>query len=95
MTVVYVALLMTMLIGFASLGVDWAEVQLAKTQLLAASDAASRAAAANIGNGVTAAQNAAVLYGGAPVALSPENRYRITRIALGSTTDLAQELDSL
>ena len=38
---------------------------------------------------------AAVLYGGAPGPLIPENRYRITRIALGSTTDLAHELDSL
>jgi hypothetical protein len=62
--VLYLAVLMSVLIGFTSLGVDWAEVQLAKTQLLAASDAASRAAAANISNGVTAAQNAAVLYGG-------------------------------
>ena len=38
---------------------------------------------------------AAVLYGGAPVPFTPQNRYRITRIAMGSTTDLAHELDSL
>jgi hypothetical protein len=64
MTVIYVVIIMGILIGFASLGVDWAEVQLAKTQLLEAADAAARAAAGNISNGVTSAQNAAVAYGG-------------------------------
>jgi len=38
---------------------------------------------------------AAVLYGGAPVPFIPANRYRLTRIAIGSDTHLATELDRL
>jgi hypothetical protein len=81
MAVVYVAVLMVVVLGFASLGVDWAQVQLAKTQLLAASDAASRAAAANIVNGVTSAQDAAVQYGG-------DNSVAGTAFVVNPTSDI-------
>ena len=53
-----------LLTGMVSLGVDWGHVQLTKTQLLQAADAAARAAAVQLTNGVTATQNAAVLWGG-------------------------------
>ena len=59
--VIHVALLL-LLIAFVSLGVDWGRVQLAKTQLQRAADAAARAAAANISGGTTVSQNSAVSY---------------------------------
>ena len=61
---VYVIVMMTALTGFASLAVDYARVQLVKTELLRAADAAARAAASQLANGVTATQNAAVTWGG-------------------------------
>lgn len=64
MTLIYVTLLWGVVVGFCSMGVDWGRVQLIKTQLQRAADAASRAAVAQLPNGVTAAQNAAVTYGG-------------------------------
>jgi hypothetical protein len=78
----YVVLLFTLVIGFVSLGVDWGRVQLAKTQLQAAADAAVRAACAAFtagGGDVSAAQAAAVSYAaqnvcdGAVVALDANN----------------------
>ena len=42
-TVVYTIILLTALIGLASLAVDYARVQLAKTELQRAADAAARA----------------------------------------------------
>ena len=40
---IYVMVMMTALIAFASLGTDYARVQLAKTELQRAADAAARA----------------------------------------------------
>jgi len=56
----YVVVSLVALMGFASLGVDLARVQVAKTELRRAADAAAMAAAANLTGGVTAAQSAAV-----------------------------------
>lgn len=63
-TLVYAALLMVVFIGFVSLGVDWGRVQVTKTELQVAADAAARAAAAQLSNGVAATQNAAVTWAG-------------------------------
>jgi hypothetical protein len=57
---VYTVVAMTALLGFCSLAVDFGRVELDKTCLLAASDAASRAACMNLAGGVTTAQNAAI-----------------------------------
>jgi Flp pilus assembly protein TadG len=66
LTLVYAIMMMTALCGFASLAVDWGRVQMMKTQLQRAADAAARAAAAQLaaGNGVSATQNAAVTWAG-------------------------------
>jgi hypothetical protein len=48
------------IVAVVSLSIDYARVQIAKTQLLIAADAAARAAVAQLPSGVTAAQNAAV-----------------------------------
>ncbi len=64
MTLVYVIVILPMLCGFASLGVDWGRVQMVKTQLQRASDAAARAAITGLVTNVTTAQNMAVLWGG-------------------------------
>lgn len=63
MTAVYAIIMLTALCGFASLGVDWGRVQMVKTQLQRAADAAARAAIAQLPD-VTAAQNAAVTWAG-------------------------------
>src|SRR5205823_5185354 len=47
-------------IAFASLAVDFGRVQVAKTELLEAADAAARAGAGSIPSGTTAARNEAV-----------------------------------
>ena len=46
--------------GVCSLAVDWGRVQLAKTSMQCATDAAARAAAASLSGGTTAARSAAV-----------------------------------
>src|SRR5438552_915695 len=61
---VYAIVMLTMLCGFASLAVDWGRVQLVKTELQHAADAASRAGAAQLQDGVSSVQSAAVTYGG-------------------------------
>jgi hypothetical protein len=61
---IYLVVMLVALTGIASLAVDWGRVQLVKTQLQRAADAASRAAAAQLGNGVSAVQNAAVTWAG-------------------------------
>ena len=63
-TLVYTILLMTVLLGFSSLAVDLARVQMAKSKLLYAADAAARAACAQLSNGTAAAKNAAVTWAG-------------------------------
>src|SRR5882724_760827 len=73
MTLVYAIILMTMLSGFVSLGVDYGRVQLAKTQMERAAFAASRAGAAGIGDGTASAKAiqfaAANLVDGTPLVL--------------------------
>jgi Flp pilus assembly protein TadG len=66
---VYVPFMMVLLLGLASFGVDWGRVQMAKTQLLSAADAAARAAALKLSNGAGAdAITAAMTIGGANTA---------------------------
>lgn len=55
---------MPVLLGLASLAIDFARVQLAKSELLHAATAAARGAASQLSSGVTATQNAAVTWGG-------------------------------
>lgn len=57
---IYIVVALIALCGFVSFGVDYGRVQLSKSQLQAAADAAVRAAAAKIDDGVTASRNAAV-----------------------------------
>ena len=57
---IYIVVAIVALCGFVSFGVDYGRVQLAKTQLQGAADAAVRAAAAKIDDGATEAKNAAV-----------------------------------
>lgn len=54
---------MTVLVGLCSLGADYGRVQLAKTELHRAADAAARAAVSGISSGITTAQDLAVAYG--------------------------------
>jgi hypothetical protein len=62
-SMVFAIVTMTAVCGLCSMGADYARVQLAKTELRRAADAASRAAAAVLASGVTATQNAAIAYG--------------------------------
>ena len=57
---IYIVVALVALCGFVSFGVDYGRVQLAKTQLQGAADAAVRAAAAKIDEGAIAAKDAAV-----------------------------------
>ena len=61
---IYVVILFTVLCGFVSLAVDFGRVQTCKTELLGAANAAARAAAATLPNGISATQTAAVTWGG-------------------------------
>ena len=76
---VYCVVMMVIFLGFASFAVDFGRVQMAKTQLFRAADAAARAAVSQLGNGATATQNAAVNLGvknacdGIPVVIDPIN----------------------
>jgi Flp pilus assembly protein TadG len=63
MVLVYAVVLLVVFCAFVSLGVDWGRVQLCKTELSVAADAAARAAAAQLPD-VSAAQAAAVDYAG-------------------------------
>ncbi len=53
---IYAAIMLIVLFGFASFGVDYGFVQTAKTELQGAADAAARAAVAGISTGVSQAQ---------------------------------------
>jgi Flp pilus assembly protein TadG len=57
---IWAMIVMIALTALGSLAVDYGRVQLAKTQLLQAADAAARAACGSLKNGVSAAQNAAI-----------------------------------
>jgi Flp pilus assembly protein TadG len=61
--IVYATLIMTILVAFAGLAVDWGRVQLVETEMQRATDAAARFGAAglrNILNGTSAAYNNAI-----------------------------------
>jgi hypothetical protein len=60
MALVYIAVVATIFVGLMSLAVDYGRVQLAKTQLLDAADAAARAGVASIPSGVSTAQAVAI-----------------------------------
>jgi Flp pilus assembly protein TadG len=62
--IVYAAMIMVVLVGFASFAVDWARVQLVKTEMQRATDAAARFGAAglqNILNGTSTAYYNAIV----------------------------------
>jgi len=52
-TIMYIVVMLGMLCGFVSLAVDWARVELARTQLRASVDAAARYGAANLPKGAS------------------------------------------
>lgn len=62
-TAVYGVLCLFAMFALASLAVDWGRVQLVRTELQRAADAASRAALSQLSAGTTAVQNAAVAFG--------------------------------
>lgn len=72
---------MVSLLAIASLAVDWGRVQVAKSQLRAAADAASRAAAQELPNGVNPAINAAV-------AAAADNKVDTTSLTLIANQDV-------
>jgi hypothetical protein len=82
---IYVVVMLVALCGLVSFGVDMGRVQLAKTQLQSAADAAVRAAAGKIDDGVTAAKEAAVAIAAAnacdgdPVVLDPAQDVELGR----------------
>jgi len=53
---IYIAVAMTVLIGFMSLGVDVGHVQMVKSQLQIAAEAAARAGARKLSQGSSAAE---------------------------------------
>ncbi len=61
---VYGVILMTLLSGFVSLGVDYGHVQLVKTELQQAAESAARAAVSQFGSGIATVQNTAVIWAG-------------------------------
>ncbi len=81
MSVIYTLLLLGAVMGIISLGVDWGHVQLVKTELTRAADAAARYAAANIANGVSTAESAATSAAG-------ENLVDGTPLVLDTNADL-------
>ena len=62
MTCLYVLLLMPVLLGFASLGLDYGRVQITKSKMQDAADAAARAAASMIPSDPTTATALAIKY---------------------------------
>lgn len=81
-SLVYGVFTIVVLIGFVSLAVDLGRVQLAKTELRAAADAASLYAAAGLSQGVTAVQNRAVAAGA-------ENKVDGTSLVVDPANDVA------
>lgn len=59
--IIYIVVAMAVMLGFCSLAVDLGRVQVAKTELRRAADAAARAACANLSNGSSQTKNAAVV----------------------------------
>ncbi len=80
-TIVYLTVMMTVMIGFCSLGVDVVRCQFAKASLRQTARAAALAAAENLSSGKTAATNAAV-------AMAASNTCDGTAVSLDSSTDV-------
>ncbi|HEY8666797.1 MAG TPA: pilus assembly protein TadG-related protein [Tepidisphaeraceae bacterium] len=80
-SLIYLTVTMVMLLGFSSLAIDYGRVQCVKTELQSAADAAARAAANNLPNGVTAVQNAAV-------AVAASNTADGSTVTLDATNDV-------
>lgn len=80
-TVIYCVVTISVLMMMVSLGVDLGRVQLAKTELRCVADAAARAAAANLSNGVASAQDAAA-------AIASANKVDGSAFSLDSTNDI-------
>ena len=78
LTIVYMTMMLVMLLGFASLAVDYARIQLSKNELQTAADAAARAAVLQLANSAGQAmgqsymntQNTAATWGGYNQAVS-------------------------
>lgn len=80
-TLIYVTVAMTVLMAIGSLAVDLGRVQVVKTELQRAADAASRYAASSLAQGISVARTAAVTAAG-------ENLADGTSVALDSTNDI-------
>ncbi|MGC4030215.1 MAG: pilus assembly protein TadG-related protein [Tepidisphaeraceae bacterium] len=78
---VYALMIFTALGGIVSLAVDYGHVQLVKTELQRAADAAARAALTDLPSGVTTARNTAVTVAGTNTADS-------TAVALNTSSDI-------
>jgi Flp pilus assembly protein TadG len=81
MTLLYLLIVWTVMCGFASLGVDFGRVQLAKTEFRSAADAAVRAGSYDLPNGVTTAQNSAI-------SIASQNRYDGNPLMLNPATEI-------
>src|SRR5687768_1700607 len=65
MVIIFVVVIIAVLVGFCSLAVDVGRVQTAKIELQRTADAAARAAAGSLADGVSDAEDAAVEYAAA------------------------------
>jgi len=81
MVIIYVLASMGVLLGFCSLAVDLGRVQVAKTELRRAADAASRTAVANLVNGTVTCKADAV-------AIAAQNTADGTAVVINPTTDI-------
>src|SRR5690242_10984435 len=94
--IVWMAVVGAIMVGLASLAVDYGRAQLAKSQLQSGATAAARAAVASLSAGVTAAQTAArdtaaVNYvDGTPLALDLTND-----VEFGTWNDTARSFTTL
>ena len=88
----YSIILLTALIGMSSLGVDYARVQLAKTELQRGADAAARYAASTLSSGTATARSNAVACAaqntvdGQSLVLDPKNKTLTEKIESTKTT---------
>jgi hypothetical protein len=81
MAMLYIITAVALVLGFASLAVDYGRVQLTRTQLRVAADAAARAAASNFDYGTTTARSVAV-------ATAQANSADGTAVALNQSQDV-------
>ena len=101
LALVYVTIAMTIGFGIGSLALDLARVQMVKTELQRAADAAARAAVNSIGSGIAAAQNAAITVAsqnnadGSPIVLDPTITGTDADIEFGSWDGVAKTFSVL